>query len=173
MNFFHQATGKLMRLFGAVHTIFTSGTEMQAMCLPRRNFHASEMREIVRLFWQDCHKSGFLENLYQQLQLLRRRRHPLRGNSTGKRFLVDDRKRFFEFGLERHARFPTGAPHLPSCAFNGYFRFGIRIDNMRHYNVTEEDGDRTSIEGEFDDCHDTRLPVPHTTHLNMFSNDYF
>ncbi len=87
--------------------------------------------------------------------------------------MVDDRARFFKFGPEQHARFATGDPHRPFCAFNADFRFGNRIDSTRHYNVSESKGDRTTIEGEFDDCHDARVTVPRTTHLNMFSNDYF
>lgn len=173
MNFFHRETSRLLRGFSTVHTSFASGSEMQALCLPRRNFDATELREIVRLCCEDWSKRNFREKFDEQLKLLRRRRQPLRANSSGKRYFVDDRRRYFEFGPEKHAQFPTGEPHLPYCAFNGYFRFGHRIDSTRHYNVTAEAGDRTSIEGEFDDCHGTRLAVRRTTHLNMFSNDYF
>jgi hypothetical protein len=44
---------------------------------------------------------------------------------------------------------------------------------MRHYNVSETEGDRTTIEGEFLDCHNNAHSVSGRTHLNMFSNDYF
>ena len=52
-------------------------------------------------------------------------------------------------------------------------RFGRVLDADRHYNVSETEGDRTTIAGDFPDCHDSIHTVPSTTHLNMFANDYF
>lgn len=47
------------------------------------------------------------------------------------------------------------------------------VDKVSLAVVSETEGDETSIKGEFADCHDMRRFVETTTHLNMFSNDYF
>jgi hypothetical protein len=88
-------------------------------------------------------------------------------------YTIDDQFRFFVYGKETHARFGTGEPHKPYCELAGHFRFGQRIDALRHYNVSETEGDRTTIGGNFLDCHNTSHDVSRRTHLNIFSNDYF
>ena len=172
-NFFHKVTSRLLRAFRVVQANFADANDAQGLSLPRRNFHASELTEIVRLCQEACHERDFHNRIQEQLSLLRRRRRPRKQSTFKKKYWVDDRKRFFEFGPEQHAQPATGAPHRPSCALNAHFRFGNRIDSTRHYNVSEAEGDQTSIKGEFEDCHDTRVSVAATTHLNMFSNDYF
>lgn len=172
-NFFHKTTSRLLRAYRAVEGTFVNAEDAQALALPRRNFDAPELREIVRLCREACHEEGFHNLLQEQLKLLRRRHRPRQRSSFKTKYWVDDRRRFFEFGPEHHARFATGEPHRPSCVLNGYFRFGNRIDSTRHYNVSETEGDITTIEGEFDDCHDATRFVKADTHINMFSNDYF
>lgn len=172
-NFFHKVTSRLLRAFRVVQANFARTDDAQGLSLPRRNFHAAELTEMVRLCQEACHEGDFHNRIQEQLSQLRRRRRPRRQSAFKKKYWVDDRRRFFEFGLEQHARLATGEPHRPSCALNAYFRFGNRIDSTRHYNVSETEGDRTSIEGEFENCHDIRVSVPAATHLNMFSNDFF
>ena len=164
---------KILRAFRAVLAKFESSDDSQLLSLPLRNFHAAELTEIARLCRDECHEGDFVERLQAQLSRLRSRRRPRKQSSFNTKYVVDDQARFFVYGNEKHARFGTGEPHRPSCALTGYFRFGTRIDSARHYNVSETEGDRTRIEGEFDDCHDAKRVVPATTHLNMFSNDFF
>jgi hypothetical protein len=172
-NFFHKVTSRLLRAFRVVHANFASAQDAQGLSLPLRNFDASELREIVRLCQEACNEGDFNNRIQEQLKRLRQRRRPRRQSASKMKYWVDDQGRFFEFGPEQHALPATGAPHRPSCAFNAYFRFGNRIDSTRHYNVSGTEGDRTTIAGEFTDCHDTIVYVAPTTHLNMFSNDYF
>ena len=173
MNFFHKETSKLLRAIRVINANFSDSDDAQLLSLPVRNFHAIELKEIARICREECSESDFQNRLDRQLSKMRDRRRPRRRSDFKKKYIVDDRARFFEYGKEKHAQFETGAPHRPFCALNGYFRFGRSIDRTRHYNVSETEGDRTSIKGEFDDCHDTRKSVHATTHLNMFSNDFF
>jgi hypothetical protein len=173
MNFFHRIIGKLLRVFGSLVSKFKNGDDRQLLSLPLRNFHAPELAEIARLCRDKCFDPNFNNDLDRQLSVLRMRRRPRRRSSFNIMYTVDDRSRFFVYGKETHARLGTGEPHKPYCELAGSFRFGQRIDALRHYNVSETEGDRTTIEGGFLDCHNTSHSVKGRTHLNMFSNDYF
>jgi hypothetical protein len=173
MNFFHSIIGRLLRVFGSVASKFKNGDDRQLLTLPLRNFHAPELTQIARLCRDKCFDPNFNYDLDRQLSVLRTRRRPRKRSSSKVMYAVDDQSRFFVYGKETHARLGTGEPHKPHCELAGNFRFGQRIDALRHYNVSETEGDRTTIEGSFRDCHDTSHGVRGQTHLNMFSNDYF
>ena len=70
-------------------------------------------------------------------------------------------------------RYPTLAAASILMQSEFLLSFGCRIDDKRHYNVSEGDGDKTRISGEFMDCHDDKHVVTGVTHINMFSNDFF
>jgi hypothetical protein len=173
MNFINGMTGKLLRIFGSLAAKFKNEDDRQVLALPLRNFHAPELTEIARLCREACLEPNFNNDLDRQLSVLRGRRRPRRRSSSNVKYVVDDRSRFFAYGKETHARFATGTPHKPHCELAGHFRFGQRIDALRHYNVSETEGDHTTIKGDFLDCHNSSHTVSGRTHLNMFSNDYF
>ena len=156
-----------------IASTFGRGNDGVLLTLPIRNLDAPEVGAIATLCRQDILEPTFADALEANLKSLRGRIHPRPKSSYRTRYVVDHSKRYFHYGLERHAQFDTGGDHLPSCSLNGHFRFGRRIDAGRHYNVSETDGDVTSISGVFSNCHDMKIEVTRHFHLNMFANDFF
>ena len=101
-------------------------------------------------------------------------RKPKKRPHTSKKFYVDERNFFFEYGKEDHARHETDPKkgHNVNCDISARFRFGIKIDETKHFNVCKDDKEKSSIEGIFDGCHEHPITIKKTTHINMFSNDY-
>ena len=172
-NFFHRMTARGLRALIKLLARFDRGDDGKLLTLPLRNFHAVDLAELARLCREDALVTTFGEDLEAQLVALRSRVRPRRRTASKRVYVVDDRRRFFHYGPERHARFATGTPHLPACELAGLYRFGCAIDDCRHYNVSETEGDVTTIEGRFEDCHGAGHDVGDVTHLNMFCNDYF
>lgn len=175
-NFFHQTTARSLKAFGQMLARFHKGEDGVLLMLPLRNFHASELAEIAKLCQESNMEANFGDLVERQLVALRGRLRPRRRSGYKTIYAVDDSKRFFVYGKERHAKFPTGGEHSAYCEIAGHVRFGKRIDAERHFNVSETEGDETSISGIFRDCHGTERevkPHPRVSHLNMFSNDYF
>lgn len=172
-NFFFGVLGRALRNFAQLIAKFRRGDDGKLLALPLRNFHADELAEIARLCRDEPLSATFSNDVETQLAGLRQRVRPRRKSSYKTTYAVDDELRFFAFGPERHAQFATGNPHRPACEVAGLFRFGFRLDERRHYNVSETEGDRTTISGHFPDCHGAVQPVSERTHLNMFANDYF
>lgn len=173
-NFLQQISTRSLRAFGQLLAKFDRADDGHLLSLPLRNFDAPELREIVRLCRDFNLSPTFSDDVETQLAKLRRRERPRKRSNYPRVYAVDDRDRFFHYGLERHSRFATGAPHRPFCSVTGQLRFGRVLDPDRHYNVSETEKDRTSISGDFLDCHGTIHTVSGAvTHLNMFANDYF
>ncbi len=172
-NFFHGMIGNLFKAYMRLATYFDDFQTYQLLCLPIRNFFANELSEMVSLCHDGCVGSTFHNILQDKVAILNRRRRPRRRSETKMNYIVDDKERFFVLGKEMHAQFATGHPHEASCIINALFRFGNRVDERRHYNVSETEGDKTSISGQFFNCHGLSQRVSKTTHLNMFCNDFF
>ncbi|WP_158824215.1 hypothetical protein [Granulicella sp. S156] len=172
-NFFFGISARMLRNFAQLLNKFRRSDDAKLLALPLRNFIASELNEIARLCREAVLSGSLSDDVEQQLAGLRARVRPRQKTSYKTTYAVDDLKRFFAYGLETHAQFATGVPHHAYCEIGGLFRFGVRLDERRHYNVSETEGDRTTIEGNFPDCHDQVHAVTGKTHLNMFANDYF
>lgn len=172
-NFFHRVIARTLRAFGQISAKFDRANDARLLGLPLRNFHADELVEIARLCREEQLSGTLSDDVEKQLVRLRARERPRKRSSFGIHYVVDDKARFYQYGFERHAQFATGGDHKPFCEINGIFRFGRKLDRGRHYNVSETENDTTSIAGDFPDCHDAVHKVGKTSHLNMFSNDYF
>ncbi len=172
-NFLGQKVSRPLRNFSfLIEEMNTSDTEQVAI-LPLRNFAGDDLQELARICREDTSLATFQANAIGQIALIKHRKRPRRKSSYPTVYIVDDREKHFHYGKERHAKLGTGAPHVIACEINGNFRFGKRIDCDRHYNVSCGSGDETSISGAFSNCHDCTVEVKATTHLNMFSNDFF
>lgn len=172
-NFFQSLTTSSLRILGQVAAKFDKGRDAELLTLPLRNFHADELREIAGSVAGDVFVDGLADTIESHLSRLRKRVRPRRQSNRKTLYAVDDRKRFFSYGHERHAAVETGADHTSHCVLCAKFRFGRKIDAARHYNVSETEGDRTSLNGEFANCHDVIRPEKRDTHLNMFANDMY
>ncbi|HHB7052115.1 TPA: hypothetical protein ACN7KQ_003137 [Klebsiella pneumoniae] len=173
-NFFSNRLTKLFK--SAIFTIEKMSTSEieQAMCLPIRNFKAQDLSELCRLYREDVIEAHFHNTARQQITAISRRRQPRRKSNYSTKYFIDDDSKHFIFGKEEHSKLGTGDPHLAHCVVNGNFRFGKKIVTDHHYNVSKGDGDKTSISGNFPNCHDEIITVNKgKTHLNMFSNDHF
>lgn len=172
-NFLRQKLSKPLRNFSfLIEEMQDSDTE-QVVILPLRNFVGNDLQTLARICRDDASKSTFSGNVTDQIALLKNRKQPRRKSDRPTIYIIDDDKKYFSYGKERHARLGTGAPHVIACVISGNFRFGRRIDSWRHYNVSCGSGDTTHISGSFLDCHNSQHEVKSSSHLNMFSNDFF
>lgn len=170
-NFLQMYVAAGLRNFRRLAAMMRRGDDGRLLQLPIRNFVAPELREIARLAMARGGDGELAGQIEQQMVQLRRRVRPRKRSDYKHTYAVDDEKKFFRFGHERHGSFATGGDHTPTCELRGHFRFGHRLDCQRHYNVSTGEGDTTTIQGEFLNCHDEVETFAARSHLNMFSND--
>jgi hypothetical protein len=140
------------------------------LLLPLLNFNAAELREMQALFNAGTLGAQFVETLDRNLGLLRDRRTPKKSKHYEDIYIRDDREHYYIYGYERHRWCETDSPpHAETCKPNSLFRFGLRYDDRRHFNVSLEAG---NIEGDFVGCHGSKVEVASTSHINMFPNSY-
>ena len=104
--------------------------------------------------------------------MFRSRQRPKRKSSYDDEYLVDDEKKHFRLGHERHSRADTGLPHVRLCRLSNLYRFGRSFDNRQHYNVSM-DKDIIVMDGDYPNCHGERMSGKGQPYLNMFTNDFF
>ncbi len=156
----------------AFSLLMSDAGSMQPLILPLRNFEAKEIPELRRLFSQEMLEKDFTQRVTKIVAQLNKRKGPRRETDSKEKHFFDDKKKLFSYGYERHAQVETKPPHDALCRLNGYFRFGSKLDERRHFNVTKEDGEFTKISGNFPNCHGAIAWVGETTHINMFANDF-
>lgn len=173
-NFFYRVTSRLLRIFGSLASIFENADDVHLLSLPLRNFSAKELSEIARLCKEANKEPDFINMVQAELVPLRKRRRPRKRSQFKTHYAVDDIPRFFKFGPEKHAQIDTAPPHQTHCQLNANFRFGVKIDSTRHFNVSQSETDKTHVSGEFITCHgEAQNENGKKTHLNMFSNDFY
>lgn len=171
VNHMRQVTARILKVFMSYAGKFNDAAFQRLLLLPARNFIAHEIEELENLFSRCTGATDFGERLDAILTNLRRRQSPKKSTKYKELFIVDDEGRNFSYGKERHAQNETACPpHHLLCLVTANFRFGIRYDSRRHYNVSQE-GDR--IAGVFTDCHGARSLLPSRSHVNVFPNDFF
>lgn len=173
-NFFYAVTASSVKSVMYINNLISSEADKKLLALPLRNFNDRALGGLSEVFRDYFGKPNFNLLVDENMSNLRRciKKRP-RSKYRERNYIVDSQSRYFSYGFERHSRFETGGPHLPSCQLNGQFRFGSRLDEVRHYNVSKGDGDTTTITGQFIDCHNSTHAVSVRTHLNMFANDFF
>lgn len=169
---------KAIRLFRSIKNAAQS--DQNVWRLPIKNFDSPLYEEFVEGMTKgfSVGRADEVLNFVQaQLKVLRKTLvRPRRRTTYPTKYCVDDSKRFFELGHEVHSKIGTAEPHVPMCIALNSFRFGLKITEEHHYNVSMGEGNDTWIEGDFADCHGVQWVVTKRqdkTHLNMFSNDYF
>lgn len=171
-NFLSGILAKLLRNLGHLLFQLKDSTSFQSAILPLRNFISPELGALSLICEQQALEGEFSHNMLPPLRGLIARRGPKRRSKYPTRYFRDDRNMFFEYGHEEHSRFDTGGSHLISCQINGLFRFGKRLEESRHFNVTQGDADKSLFSVSFSNCHDEPHEVVRRTHVNMFSNDF-
>lgn len=170
-NFFQKHIAAGLRNFRRMSAMIGRGDDGKLLRLPIRNFSAKELQEIARVVLVRGGERQFADEIEKQMVSLRRRVRPRKRSEFKQTYIVDDDQKFFRYGQERHGSFSTGGTHTARCELQGRFRFGHPCDCERHYNVSKGEGDKTSISGNFTNCHDEVETFAATSHLNIFSND--
>lgn len=146
--------------------------------LPIRNFNDLDFKNTCTKISMILSKNDIpdeMEELSKIFSILKRKtRKPKKRPHTSQKFYVDEKRYFFEYGKELHAQHETDIKkgHDFSCDISAKFRFGIKIEERRHFNVCKDDKENSSIDGIFENCHGADTTVKKRTHINMFSNDY-
>ncbi len=162
---------KCLRSFRYYNTRFNDLKYHQVLRLPLRNFEAAEIGDLRNLCHDMMNSDNFGRQLDRLLHLLRQRQRPKKASSRPDIYFVDDAAKHFRFGKEMHARADTACPpHNYLCRLGNQFRFGCSFDGTRHFNVSRDKG---IMNDDYPDCHDMRRSGQGTTHLNMFTNDFF
>lgn len=173
-NYLWLRLARIVKAINYLAPMFGRVPDYEILALPLRNFIAPELNEICRIISQIRDEPDFVGRVDSQMKLLRRRVRPRSRSSMHTQYAVDDKSRFFVFGKELHSRPETGRGHFPYCVVASRFRFGARIDDRRHYNVSQGERDTTHVDGEYCNCHGiSNREKKNPGHLNMFSNDYY
>lgn len=149
------------------------GDKRKVMLLPFKAFDHLALRNL-KTACEDVTHPDFINNVMKSMSSLLALRRPRRRGKGRERCYVDDNKRGFIYGSERHARVETKTPpHLELCHLLGVSRFGFNVEADRHYNVTmESKAGETLISGDFYNCHNELTSFKKRSHLNIFCNDY-
>lgn len=171
-NFLVRSFGRLIRNLVALMETMHDKTRMEAAILPSHNFDSEVFRAFLRLCQDEAGTPDFTNRVSPVLTKVTRLRGPRRRSTYPTKYFRDDRSVHFQYGHELHSSFDTGGNHRPSCSIRGIFRFGVPLEQQRHFNVvSEEDG--KPISGSYGNCHSANVAFAGRTHLNMFSNDFF
>jgi len=173
-NYFAGTISKILKSINYIAPLIEDASDRILLSLPLRNFSSQEIVSMQETVSNRFPHQDFTADIDAALKGLRKKLKPRkRSRFQHHIYVVDDKGRHFIYGKEKHSRPESGGDHKSCCTLTSMFRFGFRIDTERHYNVSEGDGDETTISGEFPNCHDEMISVKNKTHLNMFSNDYF
>lgn len=171
-NFLVRSFGRLIKNLLALSEKVRSKTCMEAAILPSHNFDSDAFRAFLRLCQEETDKASFPNKISPALKAVTKLRGPRRRSTYPTKYFRDDREIHFNYGHEVHSSFETGGSHRASCSLRGLFRFGIPLEQQRHFNVVaSEEG--TPLSGSYQNCHSDTITFTDRTHLNMFSNDFF
>ncbi|MHA0989016.1 hypothetical protein [Enterobacter ludwigii] len=146
--------------------------------LPVRNFNDSDFKKTcgkISLLLSNNSLPNALEEMNQLLSMLKNKiRKPKKRPHTSTKFYVDEKRYYFEYGKELHAQHETDSKkgHDHFCDLSAKFRFSIKLEERKHFNVCKDDKENSSIQGTFENCHGVDIVISKRTHINMFSNDY-
>jgi hypothetical protein len=170
-NFLGRCLARTIKNYEALRLRLLNAKYTKVLLLPLKNFLARELGEIAHICSHSLTFPRFAPVLAAKLEQFKNRQRPKRASDYRTVYLVDDGSLHFVYGLERHASCETGTPHTYMCEFRRDFRFGVRIDAARHFNVSRE---ATSIAGEqFRDCHFALRAAQRDSHINMFPSGFF
>lgn len=171
-NLLSSHAARLLRNLGLLLIDLEDATLFQAAILPLLNFDAAELRDLATLCRESTGQGDFHSRSSALIRQLVERRGPRVRSKYPDRYFKDDVEHHFRYGFEEHSRFETGGDHGVICHLNGLFRFGKRLEDQRHFNVTDGDNDGDRITAIFKNCHGQRMDIVNRTHVNMFSNDF-
>lgn len=166
------AAAPLLKNYAAMRSVFEDAKFQKPLLLPLEVFQAPELTAIRTLVSHDAAAPGFGQTLIDLLAKLRSRQKPKNRAQDRRTYLVDDASLFFEYGHEEDKVPKTDAPpHDIRCKLNSEFRFGLRYNRLRHFNISDGLKNRV-ISGPFRSCHGGVIHLKGDPHLNVFPNAY-
>jgi hypothetical protein len=171
-NMLSSLLNRVLKDFGHLTIRFVDAKYQKILRLPVRNFVAPELEQLRKACVSSIDTPAFPRRLDAALGAFRDRQQPKRKSSYRDEYLIDDEKKHFQLGHERHARADTGHPHVRLCRLGNLHRFGRGFDHEQHYNVSM-DGKNATMDGKYPDCHGEERSGEGRPHLNMFTNDFF
>lgn len=161
-----------------VSALFQDKNQLAVMMLPKKNFISEILDNLFNELVQwSSNKNNQSLNRTQELlyNFVATHRQPKRRTQYASvKYFRDNDDLYFQLGDESHGKSETGEEHSSLCIFAAYFRFGIRLNRDKHFNVSK-DGDNSPIpiNTVFYSCHSQHYTVQSgTKHLNIFPNDY-
>ncbi|WP_018896462.1 hypothetical protein [Rhizobium sp. 2MFCol3.1] len=169
-NYLGRVLPRLIKAYSYFSKLFDAEATRKMFLLPFRNFEAEDLRKLRRFFAGGVVLPGFEDNIDLFAKNMRQRQQPKTTSKSSKQYYIDDKDRFFSYGLERHAVPETSIPpHNHHCILNSYTRFGKAFDRRRHFNMSLATG---LITGSFPDCHGDKVPRKNVEHVNIFPSDH-
>lgn len=161
-----------LKQFNLVKANFISADEIELMRLPFLTFKSSIL-EKLRSVMITLDPNSFNDDFETCVKNIRKNhRKPMRRSQKSNRYFVDEKSLYFELGKELHARHETAHPHTLICDLNARYRFGCKIDPVKHYNVCNENSSSNLLNLNLYDCHQDVIHIKNRTHINVFSNDH-
>lgn len=169
-NFLSKNFRILFRNYIYYYKAASQSDNYQALTLPIRNFKSIILTDLLETLCYKTMEKDFLNLFNRDLSKLKRSRHPKRRTNSQEQFYVDDNESYFQYGLEKHGKYETGFPHLKSCQIKGLYRFGFKMEQGRHFNMTSGSGllSKTTLVN----CHGETVFIKKSDHINIFSNDF-
>lgn len=144
--------------------------------LPILNFNHKEVESLFNKLTDLDFNDEKLNSLEKEISTLNKKlRIPKRRPEVSKKkYYVDERDKYFAIDSAKHSRHETNneSGHNIRCDILAKFRFGKKINELEHFDVTQGDVKHSIISGQFTGCHGQIQEIKKQTHINMFSNDY-
>jgi hypothetical protein len=172
-NHIAKKIARLLKSLGVLQRTMQDYVGQQTLLLPTGNFRSDSLRQLRAIIANYEAHLDFSSAVSAAVgQVIADHRKPRRLKERNQqRCFVDERDCCFKFGFEKHGQADTASPpHRVTCALSAAYRFGMRFDAERHFNVMHHHHPRLTIK--FDDCHGTQQAFKEVTHVNMWPNDF-
>lgn len=164
---------KIVKNFRSISGLFNNGDDIELLRLPFINFNSDLYKELPEIIKNSSSLESFQDEFNARLAVIRKRyRKPKRRSENKRKFFMDEDEKYFELGKENHSRHETGSPHDVFCNLKAHLRFGHKLDEKRHFNVSYDEANTSKINADYLDCHKRYVPFKKRVHLNIFSNDF-
>ena len=170
-NFLINEIRRALKNYLLVKQIATKLNNYQALALPLKNFDSPCIRKLITVCTNETASKSFQNDLNNVLSNLLHLKGPKRRSRYPEMYFIDDKKFYFQYGQERHSSYETNYPHNKLCHLNGIYRFGIYLEQQRHFNVSTDTKFFSCTS--WLDCHNQHICVTKQDHINMFSNSFF
>lgn len=172
-NYFSHVLNNFLRKFIFYLEEFVNGRNKQVFLLPVNSFQSPELKQFNAFMREEVNCADFKRRIQIFLSHMSSRKTPKRKEQNPKyKYFRDDCRYFFQYGHEEHSIAEDGSDHLTSCKLEKFFKFGARIGDNRHYNLSKEKN-TSQVCDIFFSCHGkAKIKYGPRSHLNVFPNGF-